>query len=327
MSLELPESLDSHSIIEWAEMLMLIEERFDVSVAELLAEFPTGRRPPVADVDLALAMAEDRATTSPDLYPFRRIGDRLLRAGHPDSGADHVDDCVYLFLRVACLQGAPWVFAGEAAKLGSLFDFPVRDAMLNWMGPHASAIVFGWPPRDGRPTMLTEAVTWLAQKIGLTDGDLDRPGDGLDGGVDCVVWSASKDGRSGIPIWLVQASVEHDVVGKASATIPIESWKRWIKFGAGPVTVFATAHSVPAGSTAWMELNDLAFVIADRWRILEMLNRHLDNGQSFDWKNEICAFASDQMAGIRDPAPAATPLRIRRRKRERRTAEAVPTSR
>lgn len=316
-ALPLPESRDPHSLIEWIEMVMLVEEVDDFSKTEIQSRFVSGGKPPAEDIESALQIASTRADHAPLIYPFRLCGDRLVLAGHPDSGTEEMDVCPYLFLRIACLQDAPWVQQGRASSVGSHFDYLARDALLHMMGDGASAVIFGAPARDGRPGRFSDAVSWLASSIDLPDGDLDRPVDSQDGGVDLVVWKPELDGRSGIPVWLVQASVEHEVVRKASLAIPIESWKRWIKFGAGVTTVFATAHSVPAGSTAWMELNDRSGVVVDRDRICAHLSRFLDQSASFDWPDELCEFAASQLELLRHPPADHGPGRIRRRKRER----------
>lgn len=173
---------------------------------------------------------------------------------------------------------------------------------------------------------MTEAVSWLANRIGLPDGDRDRPQEG-DGGVDCVVWKAAQDGRSAFPVWLVQDSVEHDIVAKATQTIPIESWKRWIKFGAGPTTVFATAHSIPEGSDAWMKLNDAAVLVVDRNRLLSLLNECDAGDEVKPWLAEICDFVDEQLALMRNPGPEQRLPQVRRRKRERHGPEADPRAR
>jgi len=199
--------------------------------------------------------------------------------------------------------------------------------MNKWLGDGSRSLIFGWPPRDGRPADFIDAVTWLAEQVGLPDGDLDRPPDANDAGVDCVTWKPSGDGRSGFPIWLIQASVEYDVVHKAGQSIPIEAWKRWIKFGAGPVTVFATAHSVPRGSNAWMELNDLAVQVVDRNRLIGLLDDAGIAHSQPDWLKDICDFVAAQLYEIRNPPEDVPSPRVRRRKRERTSDHADPLAR
>lgn len=326
-SIETPESLDPHSLAEWMELLMMVDGTGDLSSTEILSSFPAGRRPPVDDVEFALQIVEDRAVTAPCLYPFRRLGDRVVLAGHPDSGDESVDPCVYLFMLIACAQDSPWALANQAARVGSLFDHLVVDAMVEWQGAGSRGVIFGWPPRAGRPSDLSGAVSWLADLLELPDGDLDRPPDGKDGGVDCVVWKPAHDRRSGVPVWLVQASVEHEVVGKAARVIPLESWKRWIKFGAGPTTVFATPHSVPAGSNSWVELNDSAELIADRLRIMHLLHGRSISASAPDWLAQVCGFVDDQLELIRNPPDRDPAPRVRKRKRERTGVHADPKAR
>ncbi len=326
-ALPLPESRDPHSLLEWAEMVMLVEEIDDLSKAEIQNRFVSGERPPAEDAEAALRLASVRATHAPSVYPFRLAGDRLLLAGHADADAEAVEICPYLFLRVVGLQDAPWVQEGQAARAGSYLDYLARDALLDMMGDGTCAVIFGAPARDGRPGGLPKAVTWLAEVMGLPDGDKDRPPDSQDAGVDLVVWKPEPDGRSGIPVWLVQASAEHEVVKKASIMIPVDGWRRWIKFGAGLTTAFATAHSVPKGSTIWMELNDRHGVVLDRHRICVHLSRHLEVVGAFDWPAEVCSFAEAQLAAIRYPPEGQRPTRTRRRKRERRSDHADPKAR
>ena len=325
--ISLPDSVDAHSLAEWVELVMLIDNIDDFSTTEMLAMFPSGRRPPVQDVEIALGLIEDRSVAGPSLYPFRRIGDRVLRAGHADSGTGPVDDCVYTFFKVACMQFAPWVQQFRAHEIGSLFDYPVRDAMMAWLGAGSRGLVFGWPPREGRPASLVDAVSWLAGQLGLPDGDLDRPPDGNDGGVDCVVWKPPHDERSGFPVWLVQASVEHSIVEKATHVIPLEGWKRWIKFGAGPVTVFATPHSIPRGSNVWMDLNDAAVLVADRDRLINQLHEAGIAGTPPPWLNELCNFVAEQVDTIRNLPDGEPAPRVRRRKRERTSDHVDPLAR
>ncbi|HZN12892.1 MAG TPA: hypothetical protein VFB78_01380 [Acidimicrobiales bacterium] len=321
----LPATFDSHTLVEWAEIVAIVDELHDFSLSEMAGLFASGQKPPTHELELALSLVDERAARAMSVYPFRRAGDRLLFVGTADS-AEPVDPTLYTFLKIACLQYAPWVAGKQEGKVGALFDGPACDALVQLQGAGATGIVFGTPARKGRPTQFLEAITWLAEQMGYPDGDKDVNPDSNDGGVDCVVWRPLSDKRTGTPVVLAQASVEYDYLSKAQKAIPVVSWTRWIKFGANPSTAFATAHSVPP-STAWMELNDLASVVLDRMRVLELL--HEAGGVAgAAWLAEMSAFVDEQMQLLRTPDVVPDKLpRIRKPKRDRAGPYADPKAR
>lgn len=321
----LPATQDAHSLAEWIEIVLVLEEIDDLSLSEIAGSFPSGQKPSTTELEMALSVLEARAAQAPSLYPYRVVDTRVVRAGHPDSGCDAVDPTLFAFLKIASLQSAPWATRHEAARAGGLFDYPVRDAFVYLQGEGARGVVFGWPPRDGRPSKFTDAVTWLAEQLGFPDGDPDRPVEEADGGADCVVWRPMPDQRTGVPVELIQASVEFDVVGKAERAIPVAAWSRWIKFGAGVRVAFATPHSIPP-SDDWMRLNDLVGTVLDRTRLLHLLH---DFGRvpEAPWLEDVRVFVEEQVQAMRHPTPDTPLPRTRKPKRQRNSPAADPRAR
>jgi hypothetical protein len=317
-------------LVDFIEDWMLIESVEDLSTSEILSIWPSGRKPSFTDVESALALATERSTLFPNVYPYRVIEDRLTSAGNLSVDDILPGHLVYHFLKICCLQDAPWRWTEEArvssaTEMGALLDELALTGLLKHLGENAVGVVFGHPPRFGRPPDFGEAVSWLADLTGYPDADKDRPPDYKDAGVDCVVWIPSRDGRTGIAIFFVQVSMNYDVSSKASESMPLESWKRWLRIGNGPITGFVSSHKVPRMSDTWSELNDLYALVFDRDRLAESLDQTDISKEA--WIERLAVLTQHHIEVLRDPPEDSEVPRIRRSKQQRASENRVEAAR
>lgn len=100
---------------------------------------------------------------------------------------------------------------------------------------------------------------------------------------------------------------------------------RWIKFGAGIRTGFATAHSIPP-SDDWMRINDLVGTVVNRTRLLHLLDQSGVVANA-PWMDAIKEFVGEQLVAIRSPEPDDPKPRTRKPKRNPLGPDADPRAR
>ena len=111
------------------------------------------------------------------------------------------------------------------------------------------------------------AIGWLVEHIGIPVGSAYRQPRRKDGGVDIVAWRPFEDGRPGVPILLVQATVQSDVISKAR-DVDLRMWSGWLGTDIDPLVVLAIPGSVSKGE-AWNEISRHCLLL-DRTRLVDL---------------------------------------------------------
>lgn len=151
------------------------------------------------------------------------------------------------------------------------FEEIAEICLSDFYGIHTKTINFGFPSDIGRPSEFGAAISWLSSKIGIQAGTSFRSPRRKDGGVDLVVWKSFGDSRSGIPILLVQATLQRDIRSK-SRDVDRRMWSGWLSMDVDP----AVAISIPyvlENSEVWNEVTRNCLVL-DRVRMASMLNQN-----------------------------------------------------
>jgi hypothetical protein len=156
-----------------------------------------------------------------------------------------------------------------------LFEDFVAQVLIRYLGSNSQALAFGWPSKLGRPQEFHKAIEWLARKMGIEPGTAFRPPRRKDGGVDVVAWKSFGDKRSGFPIYLVQCTLQRDVLPK-SRDIDLRLWAGWLEMDRDPLAILAVPKTIPPGEL-WNEISANAIVL-DRIRLTEFcdFNNTLD---------------------------------------------------
>lgn len=284
-----PESFDDHTLTEYVETLLLVEEDRHLSLAELVSRFPSGQRPSSSDVGLIRSEVNRRAFLLPRHYPYRADDAGVYRLANAGLG-------VYDFLLLLSLEHAPYRREDRYNQANRIFDFLVREGMKAWLRPTGEAVRFGTPVQDGRPSLFEDAIAWLASRMGLATLVDDVPVDDNDAGVDVVAWQPFSSGRSGFPVFLIQCTVQLSYESKA-LQIPVALWKSMIDIGPSPQTALAVPFTVRDGDDRWMKVS-LAAHLLERLRICEMLEPV--DLSAFGELAELEEFVENELASLRN---------------------------
>lgn len=281
--LPVPESFDPHTLVEYVESIILLEDIEHLSITELLDRFPAGQRPEAAEIGLIRSEVRRREDLLDGIYPYRADSAGIYRIT--------TDSRVYDFLLLASLEAAPFRQDRDFTLVNHLFDWLVREALKRHLGAGSEGVRFGTPVSDGRPQDFIEAVTWLAQQMSVPEGRMDRPANDNDGGVDVVAWRHFGDHRAGFPVILGQCTCQLDFELKVGR-IPTESWKKWLDIGPQPQTALAVPFSIQIGDDRWMKVTSEEALLFDRIRICELLRgRDLTSYREWD---ELASFIATQ---------------------------------
>lgn len=148
------------------------------------------------------------------------------------------------------------------------FEDIAEICLSNFYGSQTKSVNFGFPSEIGRPSEFAPAITWLAAKIGIQAGTSFRSPRRKDGGVDIVVWKSFGDSRSGVPILLVQATLQRDIRTK-SRDVDRRMWSGWLSMDVDPLLAISIPY-VLEHSEVWNEVTRNCLVL-DRVRMAAML--------------------------------------------------------
>lgn len=145
---------------------------------------------------------------------------------------------------------------GESSLSGpeQWFEDLSLESIVAWLGQGAMGLRFGWPSDLGRPPEFPEAIRWLSEKMGIELGTAYRPPIRKDGGVDVIAWRPFGDNRLGFPIFLVQCTLQKDLVSKAR-DVDVQNWAGWLALDRPPTTVLTTPRIVPESTDRWSQLS------------------------------------------------------------------------
>ena len=253
-------------IADWVETTLLARKR------------PIGRTTLVrcAEHDCALSepslasgiqVMRNRARTLGDDYPFE-VSDIAVRPRESASTS------IYQALLLLS-PGSPYrqlIAPKPTSDMAVLFEQITVEATKQLLGSNSDALRFGWPSDEGRPERFSDAIEWLAKRMGVESGTAFRPPKRKDGGVDVVAWRSFPDGRKGFPVTLVQCTLQRDIVPK-SRDIDLRIWAGWLTLEVDPLVILAVPGTVES-TEDWNEIA-VRSLILDRIRITGLVN-HLD---------------------------------------------------
>jgi len=264
-ALSQPTQSDAHTLADWAEALMEIEQRQVLSRSTLRTRLRDVLSHDETELDLLFSEVRRRSAASATIYPYTVDATRIVRSG--------TDGTVYCYLLLLALEEAPFRKAGKFARVEFGLDLLAVAALKAYLGDAALGVRFAWPPGKGpgrRPTRFPEAVSWLADQLNLPTGSGRRSPSKKDGGVDVVVWRPFHDRAGAFLVILAQTTVTRTFVPKAK-DISRDQWKDWISFGSSPITALVVPHSIPTNSDAWDDMHYDVNLILDRVRLCELL--------------------------------------------------------
>lgn len=208
-----------------------------------------------------LKVIERRSAILKDKYPFE-INEYAV--------IFHAErlNCGYTYLLAISRPSytATWQPQIIAQEDSDLFEDFVAQVLIRFLGSNSQALAFGWPSKLGRPQEFHKAIEWLARKMGIEPGTAFRPPRRKDGGVDVVAWKNFGDKRSGFPIYLVQCTLQRDVLPK-SRDIDLRLWAGWLEMDRDPLAILAVPKTIPPGEL-WNEISANAIVF-DRIRLTQ----------------------------------------------------------
>jgi len=153
------------------------------------------------------------------------------------------------------------------------FEDLVEVCLGDFFGNHTKSVNFGFPSDIGRPSDFGAAISWLAGKIGIQAGTSFRSPRRKDGGVDLVVWKSFGDFRTGVPILLVQATLQRDLRTKAR-DVDRRMWSGWLSMDLDPLVALSIPY-VLEYSEIWNEVTRNCLLL-DRVRLTAMLSERSD---------------------------------------------------
>ena len=277
----------NEEIADWIEYGALGHASGLLPVSEILEEAAVFGIGDIA-VNLAMATLKRREKTLGKAYPFL-VNDYVVRR------TGTYQSCAYsvLLLLTRSPGLTPWRVGPVSQGSVELFENLTCEALRIMLGPVSQAINFGWPSSEGRPPEFFNAVPWLANKMGVTVGSGYRPPRRKDGGVDVVAWRPFADGKSGFPIYLVQCTLQQDVL-KKTRDIDLRLWAGWLALDSDPVSVLSIPRTI--GNVAeWNEISANS-VLLDRIRLAELLGEFTSTEIEDFIENEIACINEQLLA-------------------------------
>jgi hypothetical protein len=265
--IEPPDSRTGEALADWAEAIMLLEQRDEFSMAEMTRRLGH-ERGESGDVEVGLLLneVEVRARRAPESYPFASTEFGIERR-------EEIDVLLYEFLLWLSFPQSPVRREREYRAIDRYFDRVVLKAVKAHFGERCEGVRFGTPASDGRPSGFPAAITWLAELTKLAEGSEPRNPAKNDAGVDVFVWMPFSDGRSDFLVMVIQCTVREDWEAKANEVAgTAQRWRGWLDFGRDPVTGLAVPFAISRSHAGVGELRRAVSVIFDRTRILELVS-------------------------------------------------------
>ena len=261
---------DKAVLADQLELLVLFSGRSHLSRHELSSLASDHWGADSVQISFALEEIRQRRAILGHKYPIDVKSSFLARESRSD---------VY-----ECLLGLTRSNFFDAQQLGlaepdtKLLETIVEQCVSRFFGPGTSVTNFGYPSGVGRPPEFPQAISWLAEQMQLSLGTAYRQPRRKDGGVDVVVWRSFPDRKAGIPVMLVQVTLQQDFVSKAR-DIDRRIWSGWLAMDTDPLVALAIPGTV-SGTEAWNEVSRNCLLL-DRLRLTDLADSvPLDNTYS-----------------------------------------------
>jgi hypothetical protein len=158
----------------------------------------------------------------------------------------------------------------EFQNMAITFEQVTEEAVRSLLGPGSKALRFGHPSDIGRPSDFQEAIVWLAKRMGADLGEDYKPPRFNDCGVDVVGWRPFPDGKPGMPVVLVQCTLQRDYTGKAG-DVDLRQWAGWLDLRTPATAVLAIPGHVAVGEK-WNEISRRSMIL-DRTRLAGLVGK------------------------------------------------------
>jgi hypothetical protein len=270
--LDLPDDLeDGDTLADWAEALMLLERRQEISSTELQRRLGDRTESGVA-VPLLMERVATRHGRAPSTYPFARIETGLERRSE-------IDSTLYELLLWSSWDQSPVRKAHNYREIDAAFDRLVLRAMCAYLGPLATGVRFGTPASEDRPKGFADALVWLGDLMDIeATGTLPANDDKNDAGVDVIVWLPLPDARADFVVGIAQCTFRDAWPDKAvELAAAATSWGGgWLALGTKPLTFLAVPFQVQPTHARYLELRQLVNAIFDRMRLCSLADSLAD---------------------------------------------------
>ena len=150
---------------------------------------------------------------------------------------------------------------------GKTMEVVVESAFSEFYGTGTKSVNFGFPSDINRPADFGEAVAWLSRQTGIPLGSGYRAARFKDGGVDIFVWKSFLDQRPGVPIMLLQSTIQMDFLGKIG-DVDRRLWSSWLSSDIDPIVGLCVPAVVGAADT-WAEITTRG-ILFDRIRLVSI---------------------------------------------------------
>ncbi len=208
----------------------------------------------------AIGVMRRRSSLLEAAYPFNIVRRRLVHRSSQHS-------LLYEALAALSTVAHDRLSAKDLSSLATAFEEISSEVLRSTWGSSGQALHFGWPTRAGRPKSFPIAVTWLAKRLTLAEGDGYRPPERQDGGVDIVAWNRLADGSTA-DVRLGQCTISRDIETKAR-DIDTSLWATWIRFPHTPTVALLVPYQLPRRTPTADGLRNRGFLLLDRQAIVQ----------------------------------------------------------
>lgn len=176
----------------------------------------------------AFAKLYKRSSSLGEKYPVNVTAEYLQFKGQ-------IWDSPYLLMTSFCgnslFSSLPSWSVDSSSKL---FELVSEHCLGEFFGEATETRNFGHPSEVGRPSEFDEAVKWIAGLMKVPLGSGYRPPRRKDGGVDIFVWKKFKDGFPGVPILLIQCTIQGNFQNKIG-DVDTRLWASWLSSDIDPL--------------------------------------------------------------------------------------------
>lgn len=196
-----------------------------------------------------------------EFYPFKVTHEYVL------ADANKLSSAYATMLAVTPGSALRSVQAWKMDYSAKIFELAAEHCLSKFYGAGTNAVNFGHPSSVGRPAEFGQAVQWIAEKMGVKLGSGYRDPRRKDGGVDIFVWKAFADSNPGVPLLLVQCTIQDNFLTKIS-DIDTRLWASWLSSDIDPMVALCVPNYVTRRQD-WDEITTRGLLL-DRQRLCQL---------------------------------------------------------
>lgn len=212
-------------------------------------------------VTQAFGVLKKRSEILGKLYPFK-VDDTYL------FGVTGCQSTYYFtYLMLSAPSPIRFMPAWDLTTSSKLLEKIVEKSFHDFFGRGTDSVNFGFPSEISRPSDFDEAVRWLAKKTKIPLGKGYRAARFKDGGVDIFVWKSFPDEKPGVPIMLLQCTLQEKFLNKIR-DVDTRLWSSWLSSDIDPIAGLCVPHVV-SKIEDWNEITTRGLLF-DRTRLTLM---------------------------------------------------------